>query len=69
MKRVWILACAVVLVSLAGFSQPSRAVVDCSTLSGVPRACCFCDQLGSCEHCCRCETGLPLTACVYRCNP
>lgn len=40
---------------------------SCDSLSGREKSCCLCDLDGDCLHCCRCETGLPLTACVYRC--
>jgi len=43
----------------------AATVVDCSTVSpGRARSCCFCEQDGDCAHCCRCERGWTLTACI-----
>lgn len=42
----------------------ATTATDCSTLTGRARSCCLCDQDGDCAHCCRCERGWTLTACV-----
>ena len=69
-KRRWLIACAFVLVSIASLSQATRlpAAESCDGLSGTAKHCCLCDQTGLCEYCCSCNTGLPLTACVPRCE-
>jgi hypothetical protein len=106
MKKIWILACACALLSVAGFAQtpshpplakealaailaspaapgscatqPAQALFMASGTQATPaaapladtieHACMQCDLTGLCEECCRCTTGLPLTACVSRCE-
>jgi hypothetical protein len=33
----------------------------------IAHACMQCDLTGDCVYCCRCRTGLTLSACVWRC--
>jgi hypothetical protein len=44
----------------------AATTVDCYSAypPGRARSCCICEQEGDCVHCCRCETGATLTACV-----